>query len=518
MYQLTEFGFTEIRHPEKDEAIYPFKWTQDYKGNFWIGSISGEVFVFQGKKLQAWGTSQIAIKGSSIRAMMSDQKGVWISTNSGLQFSGYDSLKLDSLNTFSANDWIYLDKNNGLLSNELTGLANVGDALLMASFNGLQRMERDHIQKKMAEPTTVLHELLVSGNRRKVHSFFSLPYDSNRIQFSISGVSLGSGNLMQLKWRMKGLDSTWTTQTRIHETVNYPELQPGTYVFEVKSVNKQGVESANSIQIPLEIRKPFWLSWWFLLLMIVLALLIIVIIFKYRMNKQRMELEEKQARKQLENELNLSRLHALQSQMNPHFMYNALNSIQHFIFTNDKRASNHFLGKFADLMRLVMQQSSQETISLKEELETLEIYLELEKMRLDDAFTYVFKVHESLDSSRVVVPPMIIQPYLENAIKHGFMGLKRKGFLHIHFQQIEDFLEVCIEDNGRGREQSQQQQQKRKFGSFSGQANQRRFELLKQRYGNQVSVRYEDKKDEQEQALGTIVYLHLPLILHDEHG
>ncbi|TNE73724.1 hypothetical protein EP331_03510 [bacterium] len=509
LVHFSDKGIEEIKHPITQTSFYPFRILLDKQDNVWVGGISGDVFVIHNNRVIAFGEANTVIKGNSIRSMEADENGVWIGTNEGLQFWGNQDFQ-DDVHVFKPQEWIYTSKTDGLISNELTGLADLGDELLMASFNGLQRMSKSFINKKIAEPTVYLNQIWVSGNR-KTQREFDLPYDSNKVQITFSGVSFASGSGLKLAYRMIGLSEDWIEVNRPKETVSFLDLNPGSYQFEAKSVNKNGESSKNQIQIPIEIAQPFWLSWWFITIALGLSLFVIVLIFRYRIQQQQAAFEEQRLKTYMEDQLKISRLTALQSQMNPHFIYNALNSIQHFIFANDKRASNRFLGKFADLMRLVMQHSAQEKISLKEELETLEIYLELEKMRLDDGFNFNIVTEENLEAESVFIPPMFVQPYLENSIKHGFMGMKKLGELQVSVSiDAEQMVVFKIEDNGRGREATLQMQQLRKYSSFSGKANQRRFELLKSLYGNAISVEFVDKKDSQEQALGTIVYLRLP--------
>lgn len=145
---------------------------------------------------------------------------------------------------------------------------------------------------------------------------------------------------------------------------------------------------------------------------------------------------------------------SLRGQMNPHFIFNALNSVNHYISRNDERAANKYLADFSKLMRSVMDSSKHDFIPLNEETETLKLYLELEHARFSDKFDYTFAVDESVSSVDFELPPMLIQPYIENAVWHGLRYIEGKGRLDVNFTQVYDDLKVTISDNGIGRKKS----------------------------------------------------------------
>jgi LytS/YehU family sensor histidine kinase len=147
-------------------------------------------------------------------------------------------------------------------------------------------------------------------------------------------------------------------------------------------------------------------------------------------------------------------MHALRAQMNPHFLFNSLNSINRFILQNNSEQASQYLTKFSRLMRLILQNSQSELIPLENELEALRLYLELEAVRFDHHFSYVVQVDPEVDVSALKVPPLIIQPYVENAIWHGLMHKEEKGHLTVKLFQEEEFLICSITDDGIGRKKA----------------------------------------------------------------
>jgi sensor histidine kinase YesM len=192
--------------------------------------------------------------------------------------------------------------------------------------------------------------------------------------------------------------------------------------------------------------------------------------------------------------------------MNPHFLYNALNSIQDLILQQDIRATNKYLSMFSQLVRNILDASRHEFTSVAEELKLLQHYLELEKLRFDNDFSYEMKVDSSVDPDTLYVPSIFIQPYVENAIKHGLFHSKKEKELRIHFAVKDDQLHCTIADNGIGRERAQQMRANSVHNSFATSATQRRLELLQAQYKHAFSLTITDEYREG-QPVGTTVHI-----------
>lgn len=215
-------------------------------------------------------------------------------------------------------------------------------------------------------------------------------------------------------------------------------------------------------------------------------------------------------------------LKSLRSQMNPHFIFNALNSVNHFVATNDERAANKFLSEFSMLMRLVLENSQEDFIPLNREIEIISLYLKLEHYRFRDKFDYTFEVDESINKEAVLVPPMLIQPYIENAVWHGLRYKESKGRLSVIFAQENNRLLVEIKDNGIGRQKSLAlKTENQKKHQSSGMKNIReRLGIINNVYQKNYQVNIADA-DVQAQS-GTLVTISIPIEpqaqSHDESG
>jgi tetratricopeptide (TPR) repeat protein len=228
-----------------------------------------------------------------------------------------------------------------------------------------------------------------------------------------------------------------------------------------------------------------------------------------------LELKETQKRLAIEKQYRDSELKALKAQMNPHFIFNALNSIQDYIVLNQKNLASDYLGKFADLIRNYLHFSDTGFISVQDEVHNLNLYLELEKLRFEDVLEYTFNISEDANSDAINIPTMLIQPYIENALKHGLLHKKDNRKLNISISKISDkIIECIIEDNGIGRKKSKEINRKREseHKSFALKATTERLDLLNYSREKKIGVTFIDLKGNNEKATGTKVILKIPIL------
>ncbi|MBI2418124.1 MAG: histidine kinase [Ignavibacteriales bacterium] len=204
----------------------------------------------------------------------------------------------------------------------------------------------------------------------------------------------------------------------------------------------------------------------------------------------------------------------LRQQMNPHFIFNTLNSIQYYMYQHDKIATNEYLTKFSSLMRKILDNSEQTTVSIKEELDALQLYLELEQLRFKDKFSFILKIDENIDTLDYKIPTMFIQPFVENAIGHGLMHRETGGLLQIQLLLRDDFFECIIEDNGIGREASKEINRKKQpdHQSLGIKITQSRLNLVNTLYGKSMRIEYTDLKAADGTPAGTKVIIHIPMM------
>ena len=206
----------------------------------------------------------------------------------------------------------------------------------------------------------------------------------------------------------------------------------------------------------------------------------------------------------------------LRQQMNPHFIFNTLNSIQYYMYQHDKLATNNYLTKFSSLMRKVLDNSQHTSVPLSDELSALNLYLELESLRFKDKFDYKINVDEEIDPLMHKIPTMLIQPYVENSICHGLIPMDGRGYVNIDLKLKDEFILCTIEDNGIGREAAKERSQKREgnnHNSLGTRITASRLDLANELYGTSLKTIYTDLKNEKGEPSGTRVEIHIPIIL-----
>jgi len=274
-------------------------------------------------------------------------------------------------------------------------------------------------------------------------------------------------------------------------------------------VNYAGIDSDSTKTINFSIAPPFWITWWFIILCAGVVFGSVVYFFRVRIHR----LKEKY---RLVEELSDVKQQALSSQMNPHFIFNSLNSIQRFILENNVDSSNSYLVKFSRLMRQVLNNSREKSITIENEIDTLSLYLELENLRFNDTLNYDFIIDPMVDISDYQIPPLLLQPYVENAIWHGLMHKDEgKKTLEILVNEDENSLFIVIEDNGIGREKAMEikQSQLHIHKSAGMEITNSRISLTNELYGKNITLNIIDLKDNNGEGTGTRVEIKIPQIL-----
>ncbi len=290
-------------------------------------------------------------------------------------------------------------------------------------------------------------------------------------------------------------------------------MPPGSYEFEAYAVFSHNNQKSNIQSIKIKVLPKFWQQYWFRILLIVLLsgllVFVIVVIIKRRTGKIKKESEIKLKIAEMESRL-------LRSNMNPHFVFNSLNSIQNFISKEDKDKATFYLGQFSKLMRNILDQTYNESVSLEHELEMISTYVELEQMRCNNSFEMSIIINDNISPDKVKIPSMLIQPYIENAIVHGLGPLsKRKGELKLIFNRLDNSVIQCIvEDNGIGRENAKKiKQQKEIFHKSMGLSiTSERLDFLNLNEKKEARVNIIDLFDTYSNASGTKIEIFIPII------
>ncbi|MBN8703291.1 MAG: histidine kinase [Bacteroidetes bacterium] len=438
-----------------DNLVYNIK--QDFKGNYWIGTNAG-LNILKNDKIDTLVFSDNPAANRIVSTYIDKKNNFWIGTYFGLYRFDlneyYSENKPYKIQNYSISD--------GVSSLEFNQNAIWGDSsgdIYFGTVDGLLKYQHEKDKK-----TNVLPEVIISGIRlflqKKDLTDFSsgidsktgLPLDlklnfkNNYVTIDFNAIYFTHPEKIRYKFKLDGFDSDWLPATEAN-FATYSNLSEGEYVFYV-TTSIDGYNWLEPVTFKFTITPPFFRTWWFILSCFIALVIATWLIYNWRLTVAK--------RKRLTQQLLYrSKLLALEQQtlnasMNRHFIFNSLNSIQYYINRQDKLAANKYLTSFAKLIRKNLDSSQNNFVLLKEELERLQLYISLEQMRFT-RFEYEIVVSPEVNTEEVQIPPMIIQPFVENSIWHGLLPLEEVGKLSIFVNMLTS-SELCfvIEDNGVG--------------------------------------------------------------------
>ncbi|GAB4415494.1 MAG: hypothetical protein OHK0039_24120 [Bacteroidia bacterium] len=493
---------------------------EDPVGRVWVGSSVG-LTCFVGDTAHRIPVSEAKGAHTVVALVVEADRYLWIGTENGVY-------RLD-LSTFdpaaAKHSFEHYTQKDGLPSLECNANAafidSRGDLWIGTAEGAIHKPAGTERRESSSRPHIYITSVHTSGGAPEAHLEYPLdsladrlilPYTDNRIIFDYSGISLTSSQQLEYQFKLEGEDKAWQSPTRTTQAY-YLNIDPGTYTFKV-TVRKESEpwDYTYYAAFVFEIRPPFWTTWWFIsLLMLLLAGIGYAIYLVIYTRRERIR-EERRMRNTAEK-LQLEH-QALYAMMNPHFTFNALQSIQYFIHRQDKLAANKFLTSFAKLVRKNLESTKVDVISLGEELERLHLYLSLEKMRFPEKFDYRIEVDPDIDQSETQLPPMLLQPFVENSIKHGIMSLEQNGLIEILVEaEGEDYLRIIIRDNGIGIEASKQRKIDRPSDHVSKgmQITRDRLTLFARMTGKQYQVDIRERTQPDGSVQGTEVLILMPV-------
>jgi hypothetical protein len=330
-----------------------------------------------------------------------------------------------------------------------------------------------------------------------------LSSNSKRLKFEFNGICFTCGSSIQYRYRLLGLHSEWYTTGQPY--VEYPSLEAGSYTFEVEAVNNSGVASAEPASFSFSIRSPLWQKNWFR----VMALLLGVTLLGWLIYRR---IKTIQRRNQQREWLLAKEQVALSAQINPHFIFNSLNSIQHLIIREDRQQAVLHMAQFSRLMRLSLDNSRKKWVPVADEIELLRLYLDLESLRFKDKFVYTVEADKSLLDGTYRIPAMLIQPFVENAVLHGVNNLPDgRGMITVSLRLQDGVLQARIADNGVGRAAAAKLRQQAVHHISAGmQITEQRLQLLCRETHTPWMFTTIDNTDAEGQPTGTTVFFNMP--------
>jgi ligand-binding sensor domain-containing protein len=416
---------------------------------------------------------------------------LWFSTNEGIHVADPQTRSVRYLTTIE-----------GLRSNAPVGFYyQAPGELLLGYINALNILDVRRLGGNVRSPEIVLSTVEVKGKKvfQDVSKEITLQPDENSVSFSFTTLNFEPASQNRFSYQLEGYDSEWTDLGNEH-TVLFSNLPARSYTLRVRSSNASGIASREPLAVRLTIR-PYFTSTLFFRVLIGLTIAgLIVAMMRWRVST----LAE---RNRLDHQITEWRLKALQSQMNPHFLFNSLNSVQNYLLTNRGVEGAKYLSKFSKLVRRIMENSNHQYLSFEKIIDTLRMYVEIESFRFNHEFSYSLDIEENDVLLDAQLPPMLLQPYVENAIWHGLMPKEGEKKLTITARLSDRHIVCTIEDNGVGRDFAP-----RTEGHISrGQEMTRGiFEALRQK-DSEARIEMIDLFDRDNKPAGTLVKMIIPI-------
>lgn len=435
----------------------------DEKGNVIFGSNSGEICIaaYNDNKLKINYriNSENGLQGNSVSWLVADQRGkLWVGTNLGLNCIDLDSLYINGKYVIR-----FMDEEEGFAgqSAKKAVMDSLGN-LWIGAEDQLMRLDSKSLfpvnntsQKIILHSLEINHTLVDSLLRNEFSTWSSstfenkkLKHSENNLVFYFDILNYSNPKKDRFRYILHGFDTEWNDWSSGRKAV-YTNLPSGKYSLRIESYNLHTLNHAEPFIIEFTIRHPWWGLWYLQVLAVVLFVSAVFFITRKYTEAKR---KKQQQNSEIEKTIVELEMQAMQAQMNPHFIFNCINGIQYYVLANKMDEVLGYLSDFSKVVRGSLENASLRMVSLEQSTQFLKSYLRLELMRFSDKFDYTIKFINIENTDIVMLPPMLIQPFAENAIRHGFMHLKKKGNLTIEFELIgSDILKCTLTDNGIGR-------------------------------------------------------------------
>ncbi len=472
-------------------------------GSLVIGTTAAGIFFYRNRQLCSLSVEEGLSNNFVQSFFVSNDKTLWVSTINGL-----NKIRIENVLQKKWQITIY-NVSNGLATNVVNDVFVKNDSIWVATTGGVTFLKDISSSARLPIPVHITNlwadDSLIRITPRLVMQ------SKDEVRFNFYAISRQWAGNIRYRFRLSGNAfsaytsySQWST-TDEHRAV-FKKLIPGSYRFELEAISKERGFLLGKTSLQFKVTMPWYLNpivQISLISFFCFALLVVLFMYYYRRERKARAFNE---------EFNELEKQAFRAQMNPHFIFNCLNAIQEFLINNESEQAHRYLSQFAKLIRKSLDFTKRSTISLTDEIDFLMLYIKLEQLRYLQAFKVEVNIHPNVKADEIEVPSLLLQPFVENAIRHGQLGrMQAEGLLKIDFEFAEKYLYCTIDDNGVGLEFSQ----KSKTGLAKEQAShgldivKKRIKLINQLSDESHSIDVFDKKNLNPPLRGTRVLMKL---------
>jgi ligand-binding sensor domain-containing protein len=473
----------------------PLSMRSDPSGGMWVGTDGSGLFYIQNDACFRVGTREGLVSNQISDVHVAHDGTVWIASPEGISRLRGDrlrkTLRIDNMR-----------REAGLPDLPVKKIIGQGDSVLVVMGNQILVFSQSLLDHPTPAPVPRLLSANVMGRDSAMEEGVSLPYELNSIGFRYTAIGFKSGDNITYRYRLLP-SKVWITTTS--GEANFVALNAGDYIFELQTKALGTQWSRYTAHASFHIQKPWWKTLWFLFLAIFSLIGCLGVVIWWLLSQYEAVHDRRQRLVRAEH---LS----LVNQMNPHFISNSLQSIQSYFINRDLETANDYMADFGELMRCILDSSRTYCTTLSSELNLVRLYLQMERMRTSDGFNFRIEVDPAIQADSFLLPPLLLQPFLENAIWHGIVPRGKNGLIEIVIQTDTDGIQVLLRDNGIGRDESQAAKAKflKTRKSHATDIVRERLDLLNQRRKPQFKFWITDRVDAQGLAAGTDVVFVLP--------
>lgn len=511
VYEYETDDFTTYHLPDsltKEDVVKNnglFDIVEGEDGRYYIGSYSNGMLAFSPDTKQFKTSKREDNYGTMVYAIIPDNNGfLWASTSKGIMKY---SLETKDITNYDVSD--------GLQGSEFTPnafLRSKDGYVFFGGFNGFNYFKPHEIMLETRVPKVIITKMQTLNGKTyrylKHGDTIHLSYKDNSFEIEFATLNLMRKSMVKYSYILNNYDDAWSVYNSSHRYADYNKMKPGNYVFRLKASNEVNVWNDPPLELVIIIHPAWYQKTIFKVTVIFLFVVLVFVVVKQRSKIMFQKREQRRKITELETQMLQLKQRTLQLQMNPHVIFNTLNSIQQYIINNDAGKAVSYLSSFSKLMRRILNNSNERYISLSDEIEAVRLYLQLESMRLGNRFSYNIEIDSGIDADNVEVAPLIIQPFVENAIIHGLVPKKDNCRLNISISKIsEDKLLCVVEDNGVGREYSARMRNEKggAHKSYGMSITRKRLETLTKISNDDFSVEITDLYDDNKEPVGTRV-------------
>ena len=498
--------------PDQDTAISYFKPTNPVLGLpdeqiYDIAEGPGKSIIIAGKYLYIKNRTQEKPEKIELTALSEDARVfkiltgkdhiIWLLGSFGTALLDLESRQLTSINRLSG---LKYTANNAAACRLPDGKIALGGSNGITILNPEKAFEASmHNQHLYFSQLNVFdqpkfYELNAQGS-------YNLEHSENFFSIQMGGDFADQPDLA-LSYILEGFQKEWKQLPRHLATAQFTNVPPGEYIFKVRLHSKDNKSVLSSKKLILNISPPWWQEWWFLAGTFLIFAGIISFFVYSRVHTLKLRLNNAELNQKL-----------LRLQMNPHFIFNSLFAIQNYIYANQTHLAGKYLSDFAKLIRMILNYSRLEAISIEQEMETTRLYLDLQKLRFGERMEYEIHIDQKLYDADAFVPPMLAQPFIENSIEHGIKTLKHKGLIRIIYALDNENIIFTIEDNGIGLEAASEKKGKKGHKSLATGIVRDRLQIISERSGRETKFNIAEIRNDDGKSAGTRVIISVPLNL-----